>query len=226
MDRTQEDELMPKALAGDLEARNAIILGFSGMIYQKALAVKCMTPVSDLYNVGILRILKVFHTFKPELGYRASTYFSTIAYRAMVRFAAYEDRLIRFPKDKSRFEAALETFWTIDSLDRIDDNGFSIGSRVADRETIVPDLERYPEVEEALKSLSDRERKIVTCRQRGQTLRSIGESMNLTRERVRQIEQRSYVKLRELLRGPSDGLSRATTSSRRNQEDASRTGRV
>ena len=57
--------------------------------------------------------------------------------------------------------------------------------------------------------LSDRERSIVRCRfglgnkDDAQTLGEVGEKMQVTRERVRQIEARALIKMRSLLKEES-----------------------
>lgn len=82
----------------------------------------------------------------------------------------------------------------------------SLGDMVEDRTEATPEeamdtLVRKEEVSELLESLSDRERQVIRLRYgledgKSHTLEEIGNSLNVTRERVRQIEARAMEKLR------------------------------
>lgn len=82
----------------------------------------------------------------------------------------------------------------------------SLGDMVEDRTEETPEeamdsLVRKEEVSELLESLSDRERQVIRLRYgledgKTHTLEEIGNTLNVTRERVRQIEARAMEKLR------------------------------
>ena len=83
----------------------------------------------------------------------------------------------------------------------------SLGDMVEDRTEATPEeamdsLVRKEEVSELLDSLSDRERQVIRLRYgledgKTHTLEEIGNTLNVTRERVRQIEARAMEKLRK-----------------------------
>lgn len=73
--------------------------------------------------------------------------------------------------------------------------------REATPEEAMAQLVQKEEVTELLESLSDRERQVIRLRYgldggRTHTLEEIGEQLNVTRERVRQIEAKAMEKLR------------------------------
>lgn len=60
----------------------------------------------------------------------------------------------------------------------------------------INNIELKIDMNKALSMLSERERLIVELRAAKYTLQDIGESQGVTRERIRDIEQRAYRKLR------------------------------
>ena len=69
-------------------------------------------------------------------------------------------------------------------------------------------IQRYEEVKAWMQTLSDREQRVITLRfgldgEDEQTLEAIGRELNLTRERVRQIEHEALGKLRVTIEGKS-----------------------
>jgi RNA polymerase sigma factor (sigma-70 family) len=87
-----------------------------------------------------------------------------------------------------------------------DDGDLEVGDTIADAEAVSPldaavDSFLRQEVERLLAPLDDRERVILTLRfgldsGEGRTLEEVGDSFQLTRERIRQIEARAMSKLR------------------------------
>lgn len=72
----------------------------------------------------------------------------------------------------------------------------------------VEGIQRYEEVKLWMQQLSDREQRVITLRfgldgEEEQTLEVIGRELNLTRERVRQIENEALAKLRATIEGRS-----------------------
>ena len=150
--------------------------------------------LSDLISEGNLALLRAVNKFDCSRGFRLSTYacrailksFSRVASRAS-RYRGY------FPTE---FDPALEKS---DHLER---------RRRAIREHCVDELRNI--LEENLGLLSDVERKVIRARfalddipghrpGKGQTLEQVGEQIGVTKERVRQIQNKALVKLRSLL---------------------------
>ena len=88
-----------------------------------------------------------------------------------------------------------------------EDGEDSLGYFVEDRSETTPEdamdvLVRKEEVQELLETLNDREKEVISLRfglgkDRTYTLEEIGESLGITRERVRQIESKAMEKLRK-----------------------------
>ena len=88
-----------------------------------------------------------------------------------------------------------------------EDGEDSLGDFVEDRSETTPEdamdvLVRKEEVQELLETLNDREKEVISLRfglgkDRTYTLEEIGESLGITRERVRQIESKAMEKLRK-----------------------------
>lgn len=75
---------------------------------------------------------------------------------------------------------------------------------MVDPGTMVEDLDRFTQVMDWMSGLSDNEREILTLRfglndQEPQTLDTIGRKFGVTRERIRQIEAKSLIKLKKAL---------------------------
>lgn len=89
-----------------------------------------------------------------------------------------------------------------------DENQDTIGNTIANENDSNPDdlisvLKLHDELKNALKEIGDRERMIVEMRygiagQNPMTLQEIGEKLKLSRERVRQIEERALLRLRRV----------------------------
>lgn len=107
------------------------------------------------------------------------------------------------------------------SLDALvgDSDSASIGDLVADEQAPNPyiELERkldHERLRQLLGSLTDREAKILTLRfglhgGEEQTLEDVGREFNLTRERIRQVQNEAFRKLRGLLESPGAQLQAA-----------------
>lgn len=113
-------------------------------------------------------------------------------------FVAVVECFQRFDPYKSRFTTfvALAIHWRILKLVRKYKNERSIN--LPD-----PEIKRHFnheefEFEDALEHLPERDRKIITMRYYGYTLGEIGEQLNITRERVRQLEKRAIEKIKEV----------------------------
>ncbi|MEW5951396.1 MAG: sigma-70 family RNA polymerase sigma factor [Elusimicrobia bacterium] len=103
-----------------------------------------------------------------------------------------------------------------------DDNMDTIGDTIASSadsnpEDLISVLKMHDELKNALKEIGDRERMIIEMRygltgQNPMTLQEIGEKLKLSRERVRQIEERALLRLRRVAArmGLTEGNKRET----------------
>lgn len=111
---------------------------------------------------------------------------------------------------------SLET--PIYSDDNMDTIGDTIGDTIASSadsnpEDLISVLKMHDELKNALKEIGDRERMIIEMRygltgQNPMTLQEIGEKLKLSRERVRQIEERALLRLRRVAASKNQHIRR------------------
>lgn len=100
MTRDEEVRLSRLGLAGDMEARNQVVMGFHHLIRKEAnwIAKYTGSTPEDLCHVGIVHVLQRFHRFDPDRGFRAATYFMRHIRSAMFQFAINCDHIVHTPK--------------------------------------------------------------------------------------------------------------------------------
>ncbi len=90
-------------------------------------------------------------------------------------------------------------------MDRREEEGDTWAGQIVDENAVnafeaVFEIERLTIVARAISMLNERERRIIRARfVEGRTLEEIGQQMNLSRERVRQLEKEAKDKLRPIL---------------------------
>ncbi len=98
LDSTEEFDLAKRALAGDVKAREKMISCNLRLVVSVAKRYNhCGLPMADLIEEGNLGLIKAVEKFKPEMGYRFSTYATWWIRQAIVRALAKYTRTIRLP---------------------------------------------------------------------------------------------------------------------------------
>lgn len=183
MTHTEEKELMPLALAGNVPARNAIVLSILPLI-QRDIGRICRYRQAELVNIAVLNILENFNHFKAEFNVRAYTYFAVCVRNKIKRYLK-QDKTITSPY----YYDPLATV----SLDNVPiATGLMPDQEAEQFETIAI-------VARALRRLPARYRQVLELRYNGYKLRECGEIMGITRERVRQLQEKAEVKIKRLL---------------------------
>jgi len=177
---------------------------------------------SDLFQEGIIGLHKAVFRFDATRGIRFSTYATYWIRQAIRKCLTDKARLIRVPQaiqeelrkaDCSLEEAEAERLRRLmketalfsygESEDSTDRFCFEVRDRSMPEFNEPLRLHRLPQtVQEALESLSSRQRDVLQRRfglsgERPQTLEEIGVLLNLSRERIRQIEQEAMASLRK-----------------------------
>jgi RNA polymerase primary sigma factor len=203
----------------------------------------------DLFQEGVLGLLRATELWDPERGFRFKTYAGWWVSQKMHRAIADGDRTIRLPvhvveaikriRKVSRIlslrngeepginllastlgmtnERLAELMWTVNATDCLDgdapiaDAGGSDGSATLlsflhdDRASSAFDISYQEELKRIIKQrLSKRESRVIIMRfgfgpSGEHTLEQIGQKLKLTRERIRQIEEKALEKLKPIL---------------------------
>jgi RNA polymerase primary sigma factor len=203
--------------------------------------------MNDMYQVGVIGLLKAAEKFNVSLGYQFSTYATWWIRQAITRGIADYSTLIRIPvhyrEKMNKFIKTENELWNelarpattieiskemeepinvieelrfyisqsnLDSLDRLvgNEENTSLGELVLDEDSTLPDKEYYKielrnTIGEIFQSnLTEREMQVLQYRfgfnkDETKTLEDIGQIFNVTRERIRQIEEKALMKLRK-----------------------------
>ncbi|MBI4603210.1 MAG: sigma-70 family RNA polymerase sigma factor [Planctomycetes bacterium] len=176
---------------------------------------------SDLFQEGILGLQKAVYRYDAERGIRFSTYATYWIRQAIRKSLIDKSRMIRIPQAIQEELRKANSTMQAQEKDRVrkvmsdtilfsygesDDSSDRFSFEVKD--PTVPELGETlhtgtipAAVQEAMRVLSAREREVLQRRfgltgDRPQTLEEIGTHLNLSRERIRQIEQEALSRMR------------------------------
>ncbi|MEQ8786306.1 MAG: sigma-70 family RNA polymerase sigma factor [Pirellulaceae bacterium] len=155
-----------------------------------AIVKKFVAPGSsfdDLLSDGIMTLMSAVEKFDYDRGFRFSTY----AYRSIAR-SAYR-RIVDRNKEMSRYSAVPED-WIEDSLEDRGASSMNESTWETLRGMMADFLERLDEREQ----LIVRARYALGRQRTVQTFQSIADKLGVSKERVRQLEQRAVAKLRAM----------------------------
>jgi len=191
-DHATERELdhIETLLSRAMHFRNLIMQGNLRLVVsvaKKHLRSSVRMDLFELVSEGNMALMRAVAAFDVDRGNRFSTYATWTLMRHFNRALSTESGY------QDRYRSGSETFWTIADDDRVDQPSDSI--EVSEAENVLQGV---------LDELNPREREVLTLRyglDRGQpqTLREVSDSVNLSRERIRQIERAALDKLRGAL---------------------------
>ncbi len=183
--RSELDELLRLVARAD-EIRNTLVTAFRKLALAIAAQLaNALAPIDELMSEAHEAILRAIDKFDPDRGFRFSTYLTHAVRRQLLRF------LQRRQRERQRTFAAT-------------------------REAALPDTKRWTvayqqgvarnirEVDRLLLELKPRDRYVIRARFgwgrefETHTLQEIASELGVTRERVRQLEQRALKKLAQL----------------------------
>ena len=140
----------------------------------------------QLVSDGNMSLIRAVEKFDYARGYKFSTYASWAIMKNFARTIPGEFR------QKDRFRPTSEELFLSKEDQRTDQRMLESAQQLRERQ-----------VSQILDNLDDREQKIIISRfgldysQEPQTLKEVGEQLGVTKERIRQIEARALVKLRQ-----------------------------
>lgn len=210
--REEEAELVKLAQAGDAEAMELLCRSQLPWVVKLTLKYRGIPggPTDeDLIQLGNVGLLETIRRFDPTRGARLCTAVPWGVRQVIERVIQLDSTIVHMPAttlgDRQARDAHQRRF--SDSLD-FQPNGDGQGSLGAMTavQTVDPGEESHRESElqqlrDAISALPDRLRTIMWCRLDGLTLDNIGEILGVTRERVRQLENKAMRLLRKSLTG-------------------------
>ena len=204
----EEKALATKAFSGDKIAQNKLVKANLRFVVKIAKSYKGY-ELEDLINEGNMGLMKAAEKFNPDCG----TIFITYAVwwiKAYIQKSIRETATgIKFPS--SKYKEMNNPKWKISSLNKemkFDNKNVELISLIEDENIESPDnkiLKNFlvEELYQNINELNDIEKNVILNRFgfKGdrKSLSEIGRSLNLSRERIRQIEHRALCRLKEKL---------------------------
>jgi len=213
--REEEQDLARKALAGDVDARNRVIMGFYPLLLREAWRIAKNGPGRDkveLADIGFLHAIESFNGYDPERGFRAHSYFLRGCIAMMNEFVRNRDCSICLPgrshlpsfrgskKTKDLIEAAREALFEM--LDEFGEKAPATAGETPDEQASRSEVRQ--QFHERLKQLRPEDRELILLHLREIPMAEIGRRYGLCRERIRQKLFRIKQKLRAIMQGILD----------------------
>lgn len=186
--------LIRAAQQGDATARNRLILANLGLIYTAIH--RCIKPGEDAAEhlaAGVTAFVRALECYRFDRG-TSLAHYAMVTMVQQVRHARTQDRqTIRIPQldhtsAPSRVAAGNKARHLL-SVDAANDKGRPLLADLPSQADLPTErTERLEQLHAALAKLDHRERQILILRAHGLTLRAIAERLNLSKERVRQVE--------------------------------------
>ena len=202
----EEKALATKAFSGDKIAQNKLVKSNLRFVVKIAKSYKGY-EVEDLINEGNIGLMKAAEKFNPECGTKFITY-AVWWIKAYIQKSIRETATgIKFPS--SKYKEMNNPKWKFSSLNKevkFDNKNVELISLIEDIYSESPEekvIQNYllNELYQNINELNDIEKNVILNRygftsDKKKSLSEIGKSLNLSRERVRQIERRAICNLR------------------------------
>ncbi len=209
----EEKELVIKAHAGDINARNAVISNVDQFIWKFANKLAKGNPEkAEIYHAEAVTVLcKKFHKYDVSFGVKFITWASAWIYQAIQQYRIYHEHGgIRLPPHYAWQEGGdphVQQARRILSADEeVEYKGkpFKISSIIPDHRNTSPDsnvlrADRIALVKEVLQKIQPRYAEILMLRT-SMCLDEVGKQLGVTRERVRQLEAKAMDKFIEAMK--------------------------
>ena len=176
-------------------------------------------PIEDMVDEGFIGLMRAAELFDPSYGLKFGTY----AHRHIIQAMIYEKHLGSLVRTTTRKKTTTQPYMLkkYAFIPIVDDYEPGDGIRIKDvyinpedeNDKFKP-IEDRMYIEKLMESLNAQEKKVITMRYlkadrrvkpnrepKMMTLDNIAKKMNLSRERIRQIEEQALAKMRDYARG-------------------------
>jgi RNA polymerase sigma factor (sigma-70 family) len=193
-------EQLARAKAGDRAAQAELMTLHSGMLWKLANFRSLGTGESaeDFYQLACLEFLKAIDGYDFAMGTKFCTYFTSKVGRRLLT-ARKDCGVIRVPPNVKRDSEAYIRSQCSQLLDSTELVQPSADELVVEREEYAEKQLKLAELMKAVGKLKPREASVILLRMEGETLVRIGKKFHVTKERIRQIQMKAMVKLKEML---------------------------
>jgi RNA polymerase sigma factor (sigma-70 family) len=183
-----------------------VILGIYDMIWKYCLKITGNRPwlAEEYVHVAVVALCEQFNRFELERGLRYSTYAMYWVDQSVKRHIMNCSRLVRVPihhqRSDKKSNTARERFHEdVDRANKISRLTAEHEADLADHrggEMLHADAVREF-LQKSLRFLHTNEQEVVKLRWQEKTLDEVGQSLKLSKERIRQIERQAYKKIRQ-----------------------------
>lgn len=197
-------ELFSRAQAGDREARDAIVI--ANLPLARSLVARLVRDPKQRADyhadaaIGLLRAIDLYDPARAAFSTYACRWIAHCVVRARQRDRRAVSVPYQAPRDETRAALARKARRPVPLDVPLGDGTITLADVIAIDaplpDELVESAQRTREVEALLRPLDQRSRAVLRRRARGETLASIGASMRLSRERVRQLEAAAFRTLR------------------------------
>lgn len=212
-------ELIAKAQAGDIEARNKVVMHNMPMVINMAnKRATSAAPLEDLAQVGAMGLIRAIAKFELDRGLQFSTYATFWVKQFIASYLQGHSHTIYLPRHiyNAKYKTNPDVIAAVAAARRvasIDDPHEDQQGRTLSVKDIVRDARndyqamidaedmdhRVSVLMAAMDKLPERSRAVLKRRAEGELLKDVATVIGVTRERVRQIEVRSFRELATLL---------------------------
>lgn len=194
--RKSQRDLVRAAQQGDLPARNQLVQSMLRYVvkWAKLYSLKGL-PMLDLVQVGALGVMRAIEKFDLDHGASFTTY-ATFWIRQTMQRANLRRDVIRIEFSPESPDEDLKHTNRLSDVQLANVPDQSVTGSPAERSES-KDFSAY--VQAAIDTLPTRQQTIVRRRMDGDSQSAIGDSMGITKERVRQLEHDAYRALKRVL---------------------------
>lgn len=206
----EERELSQRALDGDTDARNRVVMNIYPWICRRAHRYEKIVAYEDLINHAVALCLEKFHLLDLSIPSRPMTYLTNVADRQMQLMCARNGVIVQpriTPRNseatKRKAEAVKRVMSVSQSIsETADGDVFEVGEILAEKRPTPPEATISNEGVERFYAMlrwlpTEREREILAMRIVGdKTLVEVGDCIGISKERVRQIEELALKRIR------------------------------